>query len=83
MKLEDLRAAVKMLRGPSIQPKNGKWYGVSKPELRDGIVWMGMCALHPMTFLNIFGEDYFRKIDKDCSEELIEKFIKKWRKRKK
>jgi len=78
-KIKDLRAAVKSLEGCNFKPKDGRWYG-GIPKLRNGTIWVGYNAIHPVTFLNIVGAKAFRKIDADCSDERVIAFIKEHRK---
>ena len=74
--LSDIRAMKAQLCSKAVLPKN--YYGYCAPELRDGIVHMGLVQVHPASFLDMFGADLFRKIKRDVSEKRIEKFIKKW-----
>lgn len=82
--IDDIRAAVKSLRGRRVLPKQGSFYGITRPpEIRDGIVWIGICAIHPFSFLDVFGVRKFRSIKRDVSKEKIEKCIKAWKKKRK
>lgn len=83
--IEDIRAAVKSLRGRSVLPnKDGNFIGYSLPELRDGIVWFGFgAAMHPASFLDMFGVRKFRALKRDVPKEKIERFIGRWKKKKK
>jgi len=74
--IQEIREAVKQLASRSVLPQNGTFVGVARPpELIDGIVWLGAIAVHPATWLNDVGPEEFRKIKKDVSDEMLEKFI--------
>jgi hypothetical protein len=80
LSVKTIREAVASLRGKSVLPnKDGNFLAyMQEPKLRDGIVWIGAGALHPATFLDIFGADKFREIKRDVSKARLEKFIKSW-----
>lgn len=77
--LADLRKMKELLVGRQIRPVCGRYIGRSEPMLRNGIVWIGFAALHPATFLDIFGAGLFRKIKRDVSLKQINGLIKQWR----
>lgn len=80
--IADIRAAMRQLRSTQVMPdKNGNYHAYSLPQLKDGIIWFGcVAAMHPASFLDMFGVRRFRALKRDVSKAKIEAFIKKWKK---
>jgi hypothetical protein len=83
MDIETIREAKRQLMSAAVHPVNGKYAGITLPRLKDGIVWFGaFAAIHPGTFLDMFGVRRFRAMPRDISKARIERFIKTWRAKK-
>jgi hypothetical protein len=78
--LDVLREAKRQLVAREVKPRDGNWIGLTVPKLRDGVVWLGACAFHPYTYLDIRGPEEFLKLDSDVSKRRMENFVKGWRK---
>jgi hypothetical protein len=75
LNIDDLRATVKTLTGKNIEPINHK---SSRVWLENGVVYFEgkiTGAMHPKSFLDLYGADVLRGLDKDVSDEQLEKFI--------
>jgi hypothetical protein len=79
----DIREAKRQLMSVDIKPLDGLFYAsVAPPRLTDGIVWMGLCTLHPSTFLDVFGPEEFLAMKTDISKRRMETYVRLWQRRK-
>jgi hypothetical protein len=83
LSIDELREIKNRLSSSAVLPKKGNYFGCSIPHLRDGIVHFGyVAAMHPSTFLDMFGIRRFRSMEVDVSKKRIEAYIRKWKKSK-
>jgi hypothetical protein len=79
--VDTIRKVKEQLCSRSVLPKDGAFAGCTQPpRLVDGIIYIGLVAIHPSTFLDIFGVEKFLAIDTDVSKRRLNNYVKKWEK---
>ena len=62
---------------------NGNFMAYARPPfLEYGVVWMGLCAMHPSTYLDVFGPEGFLAMKTDVSKRRMEAYVRLWQRRK-